>query len=173
MSNKIKVKVKSEVGLQTTSDMEIEPNKTVKELKHETAVAQVCHASKTSLMHQGHGVKNRFLAMLAFFVLMPAAQAASDFDIKVVVGDPGKVWGQLDSGTQALIVFVTGVGMLAAIVAAVLSFQAHSIKGSTGEHMDIQGARQAAFSGMLMTAGYFLGMLFFIGLIGLIFKLYG
>ncbi len=168
-----KIKVKSKIGLGTASDMEAEQNKTVKELKDETAVAQVCHASKTSLMHQGHGVKNKFLAMLAFFVLMPAAQAASDFDIKVVVGDPGKVWGQLDSGTQNLIVFITGVGMLAAIVAAVLSFQAYSIKGSTGEHMDIQGTRHAAFSGMLMTAGYFLGMLFFIGLIGLIFKLYG
>ncbi len=112
------------------------------------------------------------LTVLALLLSVPVA-TASDFDIKVVIGDPGKIWTTLDSGTQALIIFITGIGMLAAIVAAILSFQAHSIKGSTGEHMDIQGARQTAFSGMLKTAGYFLGMLFFIGLIGLIFKLYG
>ena len=121
------------------------------------------HVPDAYLVHQGHNMKSKLLAILALFVLMPVVQAASDFDIRVVVGDPGRVWGILDSGTQNLIIFVTGVGMLAAIVAAILSFQAHSIKGSAGEHMDIQGSRQSALSGMLMTAGYFLGMLFFIG----------
>lgn len=119
-------------------------------------------------------VKKIFETVVTFALLltMPAL-AASDFDIKTVVGDPGKVWSTLDSGTQALIVFVTGVGMLAAIVAAVVSFQAHSVRGSMGEQMDVQGSRNTAFHGMLKTAGYFLAMLFFIGLIGLIFKLYG
>ncbi len=108
-----------------------------------------------------------------FFWMPISAMAASDFDIKTVIGDPGKVWSTLDSQTQALIVFITGTGMLAAIVAAVISFQAHSIKGSAGEHMDVQGARTSSFGGMLKTVGYFLGMLFFIGLLGLVFKLYG
>jgi hypothetical protein len=162
-------KIKKKINL----DTEVEENKTVKEPKDETAVSQAWNASDKNLVHQGYNIKSKLLAILALFMLIPAAQAASDFDIRVVVGDPGKVWGTLDSGTQSLIVFVTGVGMLAAIVAAILSFQAHSIKGSAGEHMDIQGSRQTALSGMLMTAGYFLGMLFFIGLIGLIFKLYG
>lgn len=53
MSNKIKIKVKSEVGLGTTSDMEVEPNKTVRELKEEIAVAQACEASRTALTYQG------------------------------------------------------------------------------------------------------------------------
>lgn len=163
----------SKIKKKVNSDTEIDENKTVKELKEETAVSQAYHASDKNLVHQGYNMKSKLLALLALFILMPAAQAASDFDIRVVVGDPGKVWGTLDSATQNLIIFVTGVGMLAAIVATILSFQAHSIKGSAGEHMDIQGSRQSALSGMLMTAGYFLAMLFFIGLIGLVFKLYG
>ncbi len=171
--HEVNMSLNSKIKKKINSDTEVDENKTVKELKDEAAVRQVCHASKTSLVHQGYNIKSKLLAILALFVLMPAAQAASNFDIRVVVGDPSKVWGTLDSGTQSLIIFVTGVGMLAAIVAAILSFQAHSIKGSAGEHMDIQGSRQTALSGMLMTAGYFLGMLFFIGLIGLIFKLYG
>jgi hypothetical protein len=111
------------------------------------------------------------LSMLEMFAW--PAMAASTFEIKTVIGDPGTIWGTLDAGTQALIVFITGTGMLAAIVAAVLSYEAHSIKGSVGEQMDVQGARQTAYHGMLKTTFYFLGMLFFIGLIGLIFKLYG
>ncbi len=103
---------------------------------------------------------------------MPAL-AASDFDIKVLIGDPSKIWGKLDTQTQALIVFITGIGMLAAIVAAILSYEAHSMRGSAGETMDVQGSKNTAFHGMLRTTMYFLGMLFFIALIGIVFKLYG
>ncbi|KCZ71239.1 hypothetical protein ANME2D_02440 [Candidatus Methanoperedens nitroreducens] len=163
-------KIKKKVNSESIQIWKLSRTKPQKSLKMRLLLRRP--ASKAALTRQGHDMK-KFLAMLALFVLMPAAQAASDFDIRVVVGDPGRVWVTLDSATQNLIVFVTGVGMLAAIIATILSFQAHSIKGSAGEHMDIQGSRQTALSGMLMTAGYFLGMLFFIGLIGLIFKLYG
>lgn len=118
-------------------------------------------------------IKSSIVTVLIIVMLVIPAMAASDFDISVLVGDPGKIWGQLDTQTQALIAFITGIGMLAAIVAAVLSFQAHSIRGSAGETMDVQGSRNTSFSGMLRTVLYFLAMLFFIGLIGIVFKLYG
>jgi hypothetical protein len=110
---------------------------------------------------------------LAVVTLSMPAMAASTFEIKTVIGDPGTVWGSLDSGTHDLILFVTGMGLLVAIIAAVLSFETHSITGDVGENMEQQGAKNKAFYGMLRTAGYFIAMLFFIGFVGLVFKLYG
>lgn len=53
MSNKIKIKAKSEVGLATTSDIEVEPTRTIRELKDEIAAMQACDANGITLQFQG------------------------------------------------------------------------------------------------------------------------
>lgn len=114
-----------------------------------------------------------FYVGLLLLLLPVPALAASDFDISVLIGNPGEVWSNLDSETQALITFITGVGLLAAIVASILSYEAHDVRGASGEAIDVQGSRNTALSGMLRTTLQFLAMLFFIGLLGIVFKLYG
>ncbi len=106
-----------------------------------------------------HKIKNRIgLSILTILLFSQSALAATDFSVWTLIGDPSATWGKLDEATKGLILLVTGLGLLALLICAVLGIIIHAAKGSTGEHMDQHGAQSNAFMGQLKTAAYYVGV---------------
>ncbi len=120
-----------------------------------------------------HNLKNKVgLSIVSVLLFVQTAAAKTDFSIWTMIGDPTQTWGQLDGATKNLILFITGLAFLALLLAGALGMIGHSIDGAAGEKMDQHGSKSNAFKGQVKTALYVVSAIFFIGLIGLVFKLF-
>ncbi len=112
------------------------------------------------------------MSLLSVLLFAQTALAKTDFSVWTIIGDPTQTWGQLDGATKNLILFITGLAMIALLLAGALGMIGHSIDGTAGEKMDQHGSKSNAFKGQVKTALYVVSAIFFIGLIGLVFKLF-